>query len=79
MIYIGCDIVYDIGGQMPLLITFIALARPILRQLPCACAEELQLVLLWIPAPSFFAMSQLPPQSTCAVKGLPYCHIQMLT
>ncbi len=27
---------------------------------PKACAEALQLPLLWIPAPSFFAMLQLP-------------------
>jgi hypothetical protein len=44
---------YDFCTQMPLSITFVALARPFFRLLPRADAEELQLLFPWIPAPSF--------------------------
>ena len=49
---IGYDIVHDhIWSEMPLLITSIALARPVLpvRQQPSACAEALQLPFIWNP------------------------------
>ncbi len=69
---------------MPLSITvtFIALALPFLRLLPRASAEELQLLLPWIPAAGctlLFRIATASSRENLCGKGIPYFQIHMLT